>query len=296
MKISLAGRVALITGGSRGIGKTITENLGLAGAKVAFTYKSSSVDEVISDFNVKGIESMAVWADAVDFVQAQSCVDSVVNKFGSLDILVCNAGITQDNLLMRMDETQWDSVINSNLKSAFNYVKSSIRRMLGQKYGKIVFIGSVVGLSGNAGQSNYAASKAGLIGFAKSVAKELGSRNIMVNVVVPGWIETDMTRGLAENQRKAFLENVPLRRAGSTQDVANLVTFLVNIISSKMGIGKEEIKEESKFTDDLGADSLDTVELVMEFEQKFDIRIPDADAEKITTVKNAIDYIKEKKG
>ncbi|MFZ9027630.1 MAG: 3-oxoacyl-[acyl-carrier-protein] reductase [Crocinitomicaceae bacterium] len=230
----LENKVVLITGASRGIGRSIASECVKQGAKVAFTYLSSAEkakaleDELTSNGGVaKGFKS-----DASDFDQAQQLVEEVVKEFGTVDVLVNNAGITRDTLLMRMTEEQWDEVINTNLKSAFNLTKAVIRPMLKARAGSIVNMSSVVGVSGNAGQANYAASKAGLIGFTKSVAQELGSRNIRCNAIAPGFIETEMTGALDEKVVQEWRDSIPLKRGGSPEDVANLTVFLASDMSA----------------------------------------------------------------
>lgn len=230
----LEGKVAIITGGSRGIGKAIVDAFASQGASVAFTYLSSreKAEAIASEWQDKGANVEAYYSDASSFVHAESLVPSVLEKFGRIDILVNNAGITNDTLLLRMDEEQWSSVIDTNLKSVFNMTKQCIKVMLRQRSGSLIHLSSVVGIFGNAGQANYAASKAGIIGFSKSVAKEVGSRNIRSNVIAPGFIESDMTHELDENTRKTFLANVPLGRLGQPQEVANLAVFLASDMSA----------------------------------------------------------------
>jgi 3-oxoacyl-[acyl-carrier protein] reductase len=232
---TLNNKTALITGASRGIGKGIAEKFAMEGADVAFTFASSEEKarqleaELTEKYKVKvkGYKS-----DAADFIQSEELVNVVLSDFGKIDILINNAGITRDTLLMRMSESQWDEVINTNLKSAFNMTKAIIKPFLKQKSGSIINITSVVGISGNAGQANYAASKAGMIGFTKSVAKELGSRNIRCNAVAPGFIQTEMTAQLDENALKGWLEQIPLKRGGTPEDVANLCVFLGSDLSA----------------------------------------------------------------
>ena len=230
----LQDKVVLITGASRGIGKSIAEECVKQGAKVAFTYLSSTEkakaleDELSANGGVvKGFKS-----DAAKFDEAQQLVDDVVAEFGTIDVLVNNAGITRDTLLMRMTEDQWDEVMNTNLKSAFNLTKAVQRPMLKAKKGSIINMSSVVGVSGNAGQSNYAASKAGLIGFTKSIAQELGSRNIRCNAIAPGFIETEMTAALDQNVVDEWRKSIPLKRGGSPKDVADLTVFLGSDMST----------------------------------------------------------------
>lgn len=193
----LEGKVALVTGAARGIGRAITLELAKSGADVVFTDRGSAqlAETLVSEIKLLGRKALAIDADATSFKSAVEVMEKVVAEFGRLDILVNNVGITKDNLLLRMQEEDWDSVIQVNLKSVFNYTKAAARTMMGQRYGKIINISSVVGIIGNAGQSNYSASKAGIIGFTKSIAKELASRNILVNAVAPGYIETSMTAG-----------------------------------------------------------------------------------------------------
>lgn len=229
----LENKVVLITGASRGIGKAIAEECVNQGAKVAFSYLSSddkarALEQELSANGgvVKGFKS-----DASKFDEAQSLVDAVIKEFGTIDVLVNNAGITRDTLLMRMTEQQWDDVINTNLKSAFNLTKAVQRPMLKARKGSIINMSSVVGVSGNAGQANYAASKAGLIGFTKSVAQELGSRNIRCNAIAPGFIETEMTAALDQKVVEEWRASIPLKRGGTPKDVADLTVFLASDMS-----------------------------------------------------------------
>ncbi len=226
----LQGKTALVTGGARGIGRSIVLELAKGGADVAFTYRSSAqlVDSLVTEVQSLGRKALAVQADATSAKSAVEVIEKVVAEFKRLDILVNNAGITKDNLLLRMSEEEWDSVIQTNMKSVFNYTKAAARTMMGQRYGKVINLSSVVGLKGNAGQSNYAASKAGIIGFTRSIAKELASRNILVNAVAPGYIDTDMTAALTEEQKKAVLDSIPLKRVAKPDDVAKLVLFLAS--------------------------------------------------------------------
>lgn len=228
--LRLEGKVALVTGGSRGIGKAIVDAYASEGASVAFTYLSSRerAEQIAEDWKAKGRNVIACYSDASSYVHAESLVPSILEQFGRIDILVNNAGITNDTLLLRMDEDQWNSVIDTNLKSVFNMTKQCIKVMLRQKSGSLIHMSSVVGVFGNPGQANYAASKAGIIGFSKSIAKEVGSRNIRSNVIAPGFIESDMTGELDENTRKTFLSNVPLGRFGQADEVAKLATFLAS--------------------------------------------------------------------
>jgi 3-oxoacyl-[acyl-carrier protein] reductase len=224
----LDGKVALITGGSRGIGEAIVYKFAQEGAQVAFTFISSSskADDVAAKASAHGVNVKSYQSDAADFTQAGALVDQVLADFGKIDILINNAGITRDTLMLRMSEEQWDEVINVNLKSAFNLTKHSLKAMLKARTGSIIHMSSVVGVFGNAGQANYAASKAGVIGFSKSIAKEVGSRGIRSNVITPGFIATDMTHVLTDEQRKAYEDNIPLKQLGSAEDVANACVFL----------------------------------------------------------------------
>jgi len=227
---NLNGSVALVTGGGRGIGKAIVYALSDAGVTVAFTYKSSSTaaNDLVAELVGKGRKALALQSDAALPAEALRVVETVVKECGRLDILVNNAGITKDGLLMRMSEEDWDRVIANNLKSVYNFTKAACRQMMGQKAGKIINITSIVGVSGNAGQSNYAASKAGIIGFTKSIAKELGSRNIQVNALAPGYVETDMTAALTADQKKALVDMIPLRRTARPDEIASVVKFLAS--------------------------------------------------------------------
>lgn len=230
----LEGKVVIITGASRGIGKAIAEKCAEQGAKIAFTYLSSEekANKLAKELSEKGGEAKGFKSDASDFDAAQKLVEDVIKEFGTVDVLVNNAGITRDTLLMRMSEQQWDEVINTNLKSAFNLTKAVQRPMLKARHGSIINMSSVVGVSGNAGQANYAASKAGMIGFTKSVAQELGSRNIRCNAIAPGFIETEMTEALDEKVVQEWRNSIPLKRGGAPEDVANAVVFLASEMSS----------------------------------------------------------------
>ncbi|MBP1678187.1 MAG: 3-oxoacyl-(acyl-carrier-protein) reductase [Bacteroidetes bacterium] len=233
---SLDGKVALVTGGSRGIGKAVVQTLAESGARVAFTYRSSggAAEALRDELTNRGFTVLAFQSDAMSFKDAAAVVENVVTRLGRLDILVNNAGITKDTLLLRMSEEDWDNVIGTNLKGVFNFTKAAIRPMMSQRAGKIINISSVVGITGNAGQANYAASKAGIIGFTKSVAKEVGSRNIQVNVVAPGYVETDMTGILTPDQKKALTDMIPLKRTARPEDVASVVRFLASADSDYM--------------------------------------------------------------
>lgn len=224
----------LVTGGSRGIGKSIALTLARLGANVAITYARSSdaANQVVKEIEETGVKALAFQADAVDFQKAEEVISEIVKEWGSLDALVNNAGITRDNLILRMDEQAWDDVLTTNLKSVFNYSKAATKPMMRARGGSIINISSVVGISGNAGQSNYAASKAGIIGFTKSYAKELASRNIRANVVAPGYILTEMTEQLSEKVLETIKKETPLGRAGEPAEVSNVVAFLASDLSS----------------------------------------------------------------
>ena len=230
----LDNKVIIITGASRGIGKAIAQECVQQGAKVAFTYLSSEekAKALESELSNSGGTAKGFKSDASVFDEAQSLVDAVVEEFGTVDVLVNNAGITRDTLLMRMSEQQWDEVMNTNLKSAFNLTKAVQRTMLKARSGSIINMSSVVGVKGNAGQANYAASKAGLIGFTKSVAQELGSRNIRCNAIAPGFIETEMTEALDQKVVQEWRNGIPLKRGGAPIDVANATVFLASDMSA----------------------------------------------------------------
>lgn len=230
----LAGKVALVTGASKGIGRAIAMQLAQDGAAVAFTYLSSveKGQGLEAELQHLGVKAKGYRSDASEFQAAEDLVIAVLADFGQLDILVNNAGITKDGLLMRMSEEQWDQVIHVNLKSVFNLTKAATKSMMKAKSGSIINITSVVGVKGNAGQSNYAASKAGIIGFTKSVALELGSRGIRSNAIAPGFIETEMTGALDENQTAEWAKMIPLKRAGKAEEVAKAVSFLASDDSS----------------------------------------------------------------
>lgn len=230
----LDNKVVIITGASRGIGKAIAEECVRQGATVAFTYLSSEekARALEAELTANGGVAKGFRSDASKFDEAQQLIDDVVAAFGTVDVLVNNAGITRDNLLMRMSEEQWDEVINTNLKSAFNLTKAVQRPMLKQRKGSIINMSSVVGVKGNAGQANYAASKAGLIGFTKSVAAELGSRNIRCNAIAPGFIETEMTEVLDQKVVQEWRDGIPLKRGGQPIDVANVTVFLASDMSA----------------------------------------------------------------
>ena len=230
----LENKIALITGASRGIGRGIAIEFAKQGAHVAFTYNSSAeaANELEKELSSFGIKAKGYQSNAAQFDAAQSLVEEVIKEFGHIDILVNNAGITKDNLLMRISEEDFDKVIEVNLKSVFNLTKAVIRPMMKQRSGSIINMSSVVGVKGNAGQTNYAASKAGILGFTKSVALELGSRNIRCNAIAPGFIETEMTDKLDEKQVQEWRNAIPLKRGGKPEDVANACVFLASEMSA----------------------------------------------------------------
>ncbi|AJA44086.1 3-oxoacyl-ACP reductase FabG [Frischella perrara] len=224
--MKLAGKIALVTGASRGIGRAIAEKLVKNGATVIGTATTEKGAEAISQY--LGANGKGFLLNVTDEKSIDSVIDAVKSQFGDIDILVNNAGITRDNLLMRMKENEWQDILDTNLTSVFRVSKALLRTMMKKRYGRIVTIGSVVGTMGNAGQANYSAAKAGLIGFSKSLAREVASRGITVNVVAPGFIETDMTRALSDEQRTAILSQVPANRLGEPEEIANAVAFLVS--------------------------------------------------------------------
>jgi 3-oxoacyl-[acyl-carrier protein] reductase len=232
--MNLQGKTALVTGASRGIGKGIAQTLAKAGANIAFTFVSSveKAQAFEAELQGLGIKAKGYQSNAAEFAEAEKLVDEILKEFGSLDVLVNNAGITKDNLMMRMSEQQWDDVLDTNLKSAFAMTKAVMKPMMKAKHGSIINITSVVGITGNAGQANYAASKAGMIGLTKSVAKELGSRNIRCNAIAPGFIETEMTETLNEEVKAEWIKGIPLKRGGKPEDVANCVLFLASDASA----------------------------------------------------------------
>ncbi len=233
----LTGKVAIVTGAARGIGAAIALKLAEQGANIAFTYVSDSSAEKAAALEKEiiglGVKAKAFQTNAGDFVACETLVNAVLAEFGAIDICVNNAGISKDNLLLRMTAEQWDDVMNTNLKSVFNMTKQVIRPMMKAKSGSIINMSSIIGIRGNAGQSSYAASKAGIIGFTKSIALELGSRNIRCNAIAPGFVETDMTHYLNEGEAgKTFLEKIPLGRFGKAEEVANTTLFLASDLSS----------------------------------------------------------------
>ena len=225
--MSLQGKNALVTGGSRGIGRAICLELARQGANVAVNYagNAKAAEETVEACKALGVQAVAIQADVADAAACEAMVKEVLTRFGRLDILVNNAGVTRDGLMPMMKEADWDSVLDTNLKGAFHCMKAVYRPMMKQKYGRIVNLSSIVGLRGNAGQANYAASKAGLIGLTKSMAKELAGRNVTVNAVAPGFIDTDMTAALPEKAREAMLSTIPMGRLGQAEDVARAVAF-----------------------------------------------------------------------
>ena len=226
----LAGKTALITGATRGIGRAIALRFAAEGADIAFTYRSQheAAQSLVSELEGMGVRAKAYTSDAASFEDAHKVVEDVKETFGRIDVLVNNAGITKDGLMMRMDEAQWDAVIDTNLKSAFNFIHACTPVMASQRSGSIISMSSVVGVSGNAGQCNYSASKAGLIGLTKSMAKEMGPRGIRANCIAPGFIATDMTGALPENVRQEWEKQIPLRRGGTPEDVAGVAVFLAS--------------------------------------------------------------------
>ncbi|MCC7298807.1 MAG: 3-oxoacyl-[acyl-carrier-protein] reductase [Bacteroidia bacterium] len=231
----LQGKTALITGASRGIGKGLAEVFAKNGCNIAFTYASSvekamAFEKELAD--TYGIKAKGYQSNAADFKASDDLANAVIADFGKVDILINNAGITRDTLMLRMTEEQWDEVIDTNLKSAFNLTKAFLKHFLGNRAGSIINMTSIVGITGNAGQANYAASKAGMIGFTKSVAKEIGSRGIRCNAVAPGFIETEMTEALNADVKKAWVDTIPLKRGGTPEDVANACLFLASDLST----------------------------------------------------------------
>lgn len=226
----LEGKTALVTGAARGIGKGIALKFASEGANIAFTDLKidENAEETVKEIEAMGVKCKGYASDASNFAQTEEVVKAVKEDFGSIDILVNNAGITKDGLMMRMSEAQWDAVINVNLKSAFNFIHAVLPIMMRQRSGSIINMASVVGVHGNAGQSNYAASKAGMIALAKSIAQEVGSRGIRANAIAPGFIETAMTAALPDSVREEWAAKIPLRRGGQVEDIANVATFLAS--------------------------------------------------------------------
>lgn len=234
--MNLQNKVAIVTGGAAGIGRTISLELAKHGAKVVINYRSSETKalELVEEIKQLGSEALAVKANISDFNQAKALVEEAVKAFGKLDILVNNAGITQDQLLLRMQEEQFDQVIDTNLKGSWNMAKHAARPLLKSEAGRIINISSIIGLIGNVGQTNYSASKAGMIGLTKSLAKEFGTKGVTANAICPGFIETEMTKNLDPKFVEAYLNNIPLKRLGQPQDVANAVLYLASDLASYM--------------------------------------------------------------
>ena len=265
----LGGQIALVTGASRGIGQAIALALGNAGATVIGTATSDKGAQAISDYLAAAqIKGSGMKLDVTDAAEVDAVIAAIEKEFGTIGILVNNAGITRDNLLMRMKDEEWDDILATNLTSVFRLSRAVLRAMMKARAGRIISIASVVGAMGNAGQTNYSAAKAGIMGFTKSLAREVGSRNITVNCVAPGFIDTDMRGSVMDNVQR-----------------------VIKVVAEQLGVNEADVKNESSFVGDLGADSLDTVELVMALEEEFGCEIPDEDAEKITTVQQAIDYV-----
>jgi 3-oxoacyl-[acyl-carrier protein] reductase len=231
----LENKITLVTGGSRGIGEAIVRKFVAEGATVAFTYVSENsaakAQSLVDELTAAGATVKAFRSDASSYSEAETLITDVVKEFGRIDAIINNAGITRDNLMLRMSEQQWDEVINTNLKSIFNLTKHVLRPMLKQRSGSIINMSSVVGVFGNAGQANYAASKAGVFGFTKSIAKEYGNRSIRCNAIAPGYIETEMTHGLSAEVKDSFLKNIPLARMGTGEEVADACVFLASDMS-----------------------------------------------------------------
>ncbi|MCL7746432.1 3-oxoacyl-[acyl-carrier-protein] reductase [Halalkalibacter alkaliphilus] len=226
----LQGKTAIVTGASRGIGRATAIELGRNGANVVVNYAGSQerAEQVVAEIKAFGVDALAVQADVANAEQVQAMVKETIDAFGRVDILVNNAGITKDNLIMRMKEDEWDAVINTNLKGVFNCGKAVTRQMMKQRYGRIINVASVVGVLGNAGQANYVAAKAGVIGLTKTMARELANRNIHVNAVAPGFIETDMTDELGEDMKGQLLSQIPLATLGKPENIANVIRFLAS--------------------------------------------------------------------
>ncbi|HST04411.1 MAG TPA: 3-oxoacyl-[acyl-carrier-protein] reductase [Chloroflexia bacterium] len=232
--LDLSGKMALVTGAGRGIGRAIALKFGAAGAKVAVNYNASEAQaaEVVAAIKDAGGEAQAVKADVSKADEVDAMVSALVKEWGRLDILVNNAGITRDNLMMRMSQDEWDAVMDTNLRSAYFCTRAVLRSMLRNRWGRIISLSSVVGLTGNAGQANYAAAKAGIIGFTKSIAREVGGRNITANAIAPGFIETDITAGLPDTLKAEMLKTIPADRYGQPEDIANAVVFLGSDLAS----------------------------------------------------------------
>jgi len=229
MELNFNGKVIIITGSGRGIGREIAESFAINGAIVILSdYNTESLKEVKDIFSDKGYSFKAIPCNVTDSNDVQNLIDSTYKEFGKIDVLINNAGITRDNLILRMKEEQWDSVIETNLKGVFLTTRALAKYFIKQRYGKIINISSVVGITGNIGQSNYSASKAGILGFSKSIARELASRNITVNVIAPGFIDTPMTSVLSDGAKEDFIKNIPLKRIGTPTDIANVVLFIAS--------------------------------------------------------------------
>lgn len=230
MNTNLAAKNVLITGGTRGIGRAMVLAFAQEQANVAFTYRSSVAesDALVQELEALGVKAMGIQADSTDTQAPEKVVEQVLSQWGSIDVLVNNAGITKDNLMLKMTFEDWDAVLDTNLRGAFGFCKAAYRPMMKQRSGKIINVASIVGIMGNPGQTNYAASKAGLIGFSKSLAKELGARGITVNVVAPGYVATEMTEVLSDAAKEAMLSNVPLKRPATPKDIANATVFLAS--------------------------------------------------------------------
>ena len=230
----LEGKVALVTGATRGIGRAIALKFAEQGANIAFTYLSSvaAAESLVAEIEALGVRAVGFASNASDFEGAHNVIENVIAEFGQIDILVNNAGQTKDGLIMRMSEEQWDSIIDTNLKSAFNFTHAVIPAMARKRAGSIINMSSVVGTNGNFGQSNYAASKAGLLGLTKSIAKEMGARGIRCNAIAPGFIQTDMTQSLSEEVKQMWINDIPLKRAGVVEDIASVAVFLASEMSA----------------------------------------------------------------
>lgn len=230
MILDFSDQVVLVTGGTRGIGRAIVEAFASAGARVGFTYRSSEeeAEALVARLRAAGTDAIALRGDAAEAGSAEAAVSAVMDRWGRIDVLVNNAGVTRDALMLRMTEEDWDAVLDTNLKSVFHFSKAAYRVMMKQRSGRIVNLSSVVGITGNAGQTNYSASKAGIIGFSKSLAKELGSRGVTVNVVAPGYVMTEMTERLSEAAKEAFLKSIPLQRGATAAEIASAVLFLAS--------------------------------------------------------------------
>jgi len=292
--VDFRGKVALVTGSTRGIGKAIAVALAERGATVIVTGRDRGTAEIVAN-NIKNEFDVEAHGFGLDLSgDIESVWKEIKQAVGTVDILVNNAGITKDNLFIRMKDEEWEQVIDVNLTGTYKITKLVVKDMIKKRYGRIINISSIIGFIGNIGQVNYSTTKAGLIGFTKSLAKEVASRNITVNAVAPGFIETEMTETLPAEIKESYLKQIPLGRFGKPQDVANVVLFLASDLASY--ITGETIHVNGGMYYDLGADSLDVVELIMAFEEEFGIEIPDEDAEKISTVGDVLNYIKEKQG